>query len=466
MKVVVVGAGAAGLATLHALRGAGVDAMALEAAGHVGGRLAGERVDGFVLDAGAQFFFRHYETTFALCRELGLGEDIVPFPMRMAMARGGVLHPVTVGWEPRALWRARGDLWRFRGMPASALWQFARVLPLLLRRNRDLHFIRGDKALDLDDESLADFARRRCGDDALEHLFQPVVTAMTLGAPEDIGAAYGLALLWYSLTGLYTLRGGIGSLASALHARHAGHVRLNTPVQRILVEDGRVRGVVTDSGTLAADAVVCATTATRALALVPELPEALRARLGQVTYSTCCHGLFGVPAGLLPASCYAIGLPRRLGSPLAGITDDARKFPGCAPPGRGLLHAFAWGDHARALNALDEAEASRRLAGEIRRFLPAMPGQPLWARVRRWPEAVCLAPPGMLRATGEVRRQQASLGAGPGLAADGPAGLHLPGLYLAGEYLYMPSVDGALRSGLDAAGAVLRQAGREPGAPG
>jgi predicted NAD/FAD-dependent oxidoreductase len=30
------------------------------------------------------------------------------------------------------------------------------------------------------------------------------------------------------------------------------------------------------------------------------------------------------------------------------------------------------------------------------------------------------------------------------------------GLYLAGEYLYMPSVDGALRSGIDAAEAALR----------
>lgn len=256
MKVVVVGAGTAGLAAVHRLRQAGVDVVAYDAAEQAGGRIAGAQREGCTLDLGAQFFFRFYETTFALCRELGLAEDIVSFPLRMAMARGGRLYPVTATPDPRLLWRYRRDFLRFRGVPWSGMVQFARILPLL-----------------------------------------------------------------------------------------------------------------------------------------------------------------------------------------AGITDNAMKSGHYAPPGRGLVHAFSHGRHARRLNALGDADIRSTLLAEVRRILPAMPGQPLFTAVRRWDEAVCLAPPGMLTAMQRLRRHHYR---------------DLPGLFLAGEYLGMPSVEGALRSGLDAAAAVLR----------
>src|SRR5918993_2438688 len=53
-QVVVVGAGLAGLSVAVRLRAAGVDVHVAEAAGHAGGRLATERVDGFVVDRGFQ----------------------------------------------------------------------------------------------------------------------------------------------------------------------------------------------------------------------------------------------------------------------------------------------------------------------------------------------------------------------------------------------------------------------------
>src|ERR671917_189435 len=53
-QVVVVGAGLAGLSAAVRLRAAGVDVHVAEAAGHAGGRLATERIDGFVVDRGFQ----------------------------------------------------------------------------------------------------------------------------------------------------------------------------------------------------------------------------------------------------------------------------------------------------------------------------------------------------------------------------------------------------------------------------
>jgi phytoene dehydrogenase-like protein len=53
-EVVVVGAGLAGLSAATRLAAAGCDVHVLEAAQHAGGRLASERVDGFVVDRGFQ----------------------------------------------------------------------------------------------------------------------------------------------------------------------------------------------------------------------------------------------------------------------------------------------------------------------------------------------------------------------------------------------------------------------------
>src|SRR5215218_7928945 len=59
-QVVVVGAGLAGLSAAVRLRAAGVDVHVAEAAAHAGGRLATERVDGFVVDRGFQVFNTGY----------------------------------------------------------------------------------------------------------------------------------------------------------------------------------------------------------------------------------------------------------------------------------------------------------------------------------------------------------------------------------------------------------------------
>jgi protoporphyrinogen/coproporphyrinogen III oxidase len=441
MKIIVVGAGTSGLAAVHTLRKREADVVALEAGELAGGRIIGARRDGYTMDLGAQFFFKFYDTTFGLCRELGLGDDIVAFPFKVAIARNGELYPAIASFDPRALWKSRRDLLRFRGLSLKGMLQFARIMPLILKRRRDLHFIDYGNMLDLDDDSFAALALRRGGEDLLEYLFQPVASCLTLGEPEDVGAGYGLTLLWYALNGLFTLKRGIGSLAERLYEECAGHVRLSMPVKRVVIEDNAVKGVETADGLMEADAVICTTTATRALELIPGLPEGMRKPMEKVTYSACCHAMFGLEEHLLPEGWYAVGLPRKAGTSMAGFTDNTIKSPFYTPPGGGIVHCFTFGKHAFELNAMPDADVFSRLKGEIKRFIPSMPEEPLFSEIYRWDEAVCLSPPGMLREIYKIKRDHYR---------------DVKGLFLAGEYMNMPSVDGALRSGIDAAEAALR----------
>ena len=84
MKVVVVGAGTAGLLATKMLRSRGFEVVTLEKDSRPGGRIAGATRDGYLMDLGAQFFTRYYDTTFEVCEDAGLGGELIDYHLRSA----------------------------------------------------------------------------------------------------------------------------------------------------------------------------------------------------------------------------------------------------------------------------------------------------------------------------------------------------------------------------------------------
>ncbi len=122
---------------------------------------------------------------------------------------------------------------RLRGLGKADMLQFLRTVPM--------------SAADLLDEWFeSDHLKGVLGGRGIQHLFQ---------GPRSAGTAF--VLLHHSVgtasgPGARTvLRGGVGmlalALARALGAR-GGELRTGTPVERVLVDDGRVRGVQTGAG--------------------------------------------------------------------------------------------------------------------------------------------------------------------------------------------------------------------------
>jgi protoporphyrinogen/coproporphyrinogen III oxidase len=180
VKLVVVGGGIAGLSAAHRAvelaseRGMSLDLTLIEARERLGGTIASERVDGFLVEAGPDSFLSEKPWALALCRRLGVEDRLVRTDdrfRRVFVWHRNRLHPLPDGFQllaPTAL----------RPFVTSRLFS----LPGKLRMALDLVLPRGCD----DDESLGAFVRRRLGAEALERVAQPLVAGIYTADPDDL----------------------------------------------------------------------------------------------------------------------------------------------------------------------------------------------------------------------------------------------------------------------------------------
>ena len=435
MRVVVVGAGAAGLSAAWELRKRGVDFTVLEAAGHAGGRIAVEEVEGCRIDTGAQVFTAAYDTALRLCRELDV-------PVRAVSRRAGIWSRGGFRvFDRDDKWRTLRTLLAFRAFPPRSLWQSVRLEWRLRRHAADLSLADPSRALAHDaDTSIADWIRTNAGPEALEGLGGSSIRALTLAEPEDVGAAYGMALLWgfnFEPGDMLTPERGMGQFTEALVNTVADRIRLSTKVERAVIRNGAVAGVQTDSGFVAADGIICATPATEARRLLPDLPADIDRTLGRVTYSSTCRVVFGVDRPTLRDGCYFVALPRREESFIVSYSDAAVKSPQVAPSG-GLIHAESASDRAESLAQLP-MRISANACGRDPSLLAGMQDRGSRGYMAGWSRVPIPA--------GGLNRNRPARGSLP---------KQVRGLALAGDYMHIPSVNGAAASGIAAVDELMR----------
>jgi len=444
-KVIIVGAGLAGLTCACFLRKSGFDVDVLEAASHPGGRAAGRELEGFHIDLGANLFLEAFATASQIADEIGVPLKRTPVPIHSGIYRNGRFHGLYGGNRLASQVKTARTMLSFQLLSPKGVWQSARFAKMLQARRDDLSFDDHSKMLDLDtDENASEFLKSKIGTEPLEWIFGPGLMGYMFAQPEQIGAAYAMATLWHvGLNGdawPVLPDGGMAAFVDALVKACGSRIKLNTPVRRVVLENAVAKGVVTDHGLMEADVVVCATTASAVVEITPNLPSTVRDTLQQVTYSKCCRVFFGVNSSPFPPHWYAVSFPRQTGAQIIGMSNLTVLNPELAPQGTCLIDALAIGRQAEKLFGLEDQQVKERVLSEVRRYVPQMHSEPFFTHVHRWPEAVCLSPGGTM--TRLYRMQQKELGT-------------ISGLFLAGDYLGLPSVNAALRSGLDAARAAV-----------
>jgi oxygen-dependent protoporphyrinogen oxidase len=293
-RVIVVGAGIAGLVAARRLVLGGRDVVVLEASDRAGGQLARHTVGGLELDAGAESFATRGGTVAELAGRLGLADDIV-LPAEL----------------PAWLYRAEGTA---MPLPATSLLGIPSVP--MARDVIDAIGLRAAfrAALDLllpapvgaKSESLGELVRRRMGAAVVEQLVAPVVRGVHSANPDDLPvdrAAPGLRTalsregsLSHAVARLREsspagsqvagLRGGVVVLIDRLLAdldRFGVPIRLGVSIDQVAPDQVRVDGELLRGEVLvAAPGVAADRTPGRTISLVtlvvdqPELAAAPR----------------------------------------------------------------------------------------------------------------------------------------------------------------------------------------------
>ncbi len=441
MKTIVIGAGISGLSAAYELQKNGIDTTVLEKDSQPGGRTRGGNKDGFVLDHGAQFFMKCYDTMLSYVHEFGLESDMFPVKHNSLFWLDERIIPHEELKIPGIILRSLKDPAGLHMSLLKSRFQTVKLLIRILRDRKSLGFVHYEDALKFDREYFSDYVLRVAGKEALEYIFDPLIAGITLGKAEEIGALYGVALFYSLLGGNWVMKNGLNSLTDRVYQQVKPSVKLSTPVNRIVIEDNRAIGVETPQGFMEADAVVCSTTATVALNMLPDLPPSIRSILETVRYQACCHVVFAYDRPVIPHGTSGIMFPRKTGSTMCAVYDTSFYSKSYAPPGASLLHCYIFDRFAYEFNRMSDKTIITQLYGELTKYLPSLPKNPMFSEIYRWEEAMCFAPPGMYTAVNRLKTQN---------------GREVKGLYFVGDYINLASVEGSARSGVDGAKAILK----------
>ncbi|HEX8395723.1 MAG TPA: FAD-dependent oxidoreductase, partial [Longimicrobium sp.] len=415
------------------LRAAGAHVTVFDSAPGPGGRACTHGVDGFRVDPAVQLVSASYANFARVLRACGADGLLQRSPGRDALWRKGRAHEVVYGSPASML--ASGAL-----PLALKLRMGAQYLPYLQRYagSLDLSALERAAAAGLDGESIADWGGRELGRDFVDLLAAPLLATLYGCAPAEASAGFYHALAREGMSlEVQALHGGMGGLGRAAADRLASRgavLRFGTPV--LGVDAGESGAVVrTAAGDEAFGAVVVAVPAPAALEIAKFLtPPAAKALAAvRVRPAATLALLLDRPVGVRWFGLsYAGGESR--GAAAACVQEN--KVGGLVPPGKGLVTVFALPAAAERLLGADVDAAVRMLVPDVARALPGIERHVERAELYTWRDGWTLFGPG-------------ALGRLPALRA--AAWESSPRAVLAGDYLYAPTVEGAVTAGLDAA---------------
>ena len=410
MRVLVIGAGIAGIGAATYFARKGHDVEVLEAGDRIGGRaitLTSKRGDR--VDAGTQYFHSNYRRALALMDEVGLRGQLSPvggptrfFDTRSQRGYFDISHRLP--WFPPA---GLSNL--------KALGVIARVL----RTSRDPFSLDYPAPLDaanawaeFTDPFLRDFVLR------------PLMLAGALAEPSAAEPSLAHLLRLFRIvvmTTYHVLPGGVTSLTAALAQKL--RVRFGQPVKRLVVERGGVTGVELASGqTLSADYVIVAVPPPAALALLPDEWAVERSYLAGITIpSFALVSLFldrpldkRVWSYMLPLQKTAVSF----------VTDALRKAPAMVPSGKSVLQAWICYPASQSFAAVSDSDVIERSRRELDPYFPGLSNLIEEACVTRHPYAVPFHTAGHQSRTLEFLRN-----------ADSRKGVSFCGDYMTGGFM-------------------------------
>ena len=456
--ILVVGGGISGLAAAHRIversrsESFPVRLILVEASERLGGVIVSSRRDGFLLEGASDSFITDKPWAIDLCRRLGLSEELIETntdARRSFVVRDGRPVPVPEGFHLLAPARTLPFL---RSSLLSAIGKLRVCAEYFL-----------PKKSSQEDESIASFVRRRFGQEALERIAQPMVSAIYGADPDQLsmratlprflelektygsvirgmrkkqkersarstsGPRYGLFL---------SLRGGMQTLVDRLIS-HMPEAKVRFRTKALALERSasteRWRLSVSGGEVLEADAVCLALPAYAAGVLLKEADSSLSQMLNSVPYGSMVTTNLAYRRSDIPHPLDGFGVvvPTIERLPILGCSFSSIKFEGRAPQGNVLLRVFLAETKQQPVSSLSECAIINQVRKTLKTLLE-ITAPPLFSSIHYWNKSMPHYPVGHLGWHREVQQRVRTL---PGLALAGNAysGVGIPDCIHTGE---------------------------------
>ena len=420
-RAVIIGGGISGLSAAYYLRekairaGVDIEVILIEKEKQFGGCIVTEKVDGFIIEGGPDCFLSEKPWALQLCEDLGLEDRLLctnDENRRVFILSHGRLHELPEG---------------FMLMIPTSFTPFLKSrlisLPGKVRMAMDLFLPRKRSA---GEESLAQFVRRRLGNEALEKIAEPLVAGIHAGTPETMS-------LMSTFPRFIQLEEEYRSLILGMWARRRmarrfaqrqtdpkrtmfmalldGMMELTDELkvrldERSLLSDRKVTRIARLMGTglphnpiyevsmeggetLRADCAILATPVFVTAELLQGLDGNLSEALLSIPYvSTATISLAYRRAEIHhPLNGFGFVVPRAEERKIMASTWTSTKFSHRSPPDSVLLRAFVGGAQNEHLLEMDD----ERIIGVVREELMDIMGikaDPILTRVYRWDKSM------------------------------------------------------------------------------
>ncbi len=466
--ITIIGGGIAGLATAFYLQqkscaaGTPVEYTLVEQAAQFGGKITTVTEGNFVIEGGPDSFITPKPWALQLCRELGLDERLIPTNddrRNIYVLQKGKLIPFPGG---------------FRLTVPTEFVPFA-LSPLIsplgkLRMGLDLVIpprpANGD-------ESLADFIRRRLGEEAVDKIAGPMMAGIYSADPEklSINSTFPMFVAMEQKHGslikamrsaksrrpvpkpngneakapaMFTsLRGGMTELVESLESRLEGDLRPGCTVTGISPTPTGFEVTLDGAEPITTDGVVLAIPAYSAAKLVEPFDADLAHKLRQIRYASTGNISLGYRRADVTGrelDGFGFMVPRSEGRPIAACTWTSTKFDHRAADEDILLRVFIGGD-GRSDQIAYSDEALLKLARRQIAEIMGITAEPVIHKIFRWPRGNPQYDVGHLERVEAIEQQAA----------------RTPGLHLTGSPYRGIGLPDCVKSALSTVDALLGQ---------
>jgi len=416
MKIVVMGAGISGLSTaiaierLAARQELAVELVVLEKNSRSGGKIFSIKEEGYMCEWGPNGFLDNKPMTLELCAQLGITDRLLRSDDN---ARKRFIY-------------AADQLHRLPENGPSFLRSKLISWPGKMRLAAEMMI---PPKRDGEDETLANFARRRLGSEALERLIGPMVSGIFAGDPETMSLQscfpriyqleqeYGGLLKAMIKLGkkkraerkagkqvasaagpggvLTSFSGGIQELTDALSQQLKGEIRTHSGVTRIAPRAEGFLLSLEDGSQLETELLISSTPAHALAEILAPTDKSAAELLAQIPYAPMNVVCFGYERKKISRDLAGFGYLIAKGEHrhTLGTLWDSSIFPNRAPEGQVLLRYMHGGATNPAAALMSTTEIRQCVMDDLRRIM-GIEAEPDFVRIFRHERAIPQYTPG------------------------------------------------------------------------